>query len=62
MCYFLLSQFRLFTDWCDGFMLPVITESIRVLRPGGVLVLNVGDYTRAGMTREICAVALRLVV
>lgn len=47
-------KFRQFEAWCQGFLFPVVTESIRLLRGGGVLALNVNDVMRRGTRHHIC--------
>ena len=36
-------RYASYSDWCEGFLRPVIEQGCRVLRPGGVFLLNVKD-------------------
>jgi len=47
-------KFRKFDEWLNGFLFCVVRESIRLLRPTGVLVLNVNDIIRRGTRHYIC--------
>lgn len=53
------TRARTMEEYVDLFLRPVITHAARVLRPGGVLALNVDDNVVAGMF--LCAPTLALI-
>ena len=55
------SQYPTFEEWCSGFLARVVAESVRLLRPGGVLLLNVSDFTRKRTRRGMCMAVLEQV-
>lgn len=54
-------KFRKFEEWLNGFLFCVVQESIRLLRPTGVLILNVNDIIRRGTRHHICTELLNYV-
>ncbi len=47
-------KFRKFEEWLEGFLFPVVTECVRLLRVGGTLVLNVNDVMRRTVRYNMC--------
>jgi hypothetical protein len=38
-----LNKYKTFDDWCDGFYYPLVTKTMKALKPKGVFVLNIGS-------------------
>lgn len=38
-----LNRYKTFNDWCEGFFLPLIENTMNALKPEGVFILNIGD-------------------
>lgn len=54
-------KFRHFEVWLHSFLFKVVGESIRLLRPNGVLVLNINDIMRRGTRHLLCTELLTYV-
>lgn len=57
-------RYRTYSSWRDKFLKTAIAESSRVLRKGGKLVLNIGDYANYPISRdafEACSKTLMFV-
>lgn len=51
------NQYRTYEEWRDGFYRPLMQGVFRLLRPGGVFVLNIADVTGAKLEKDARALA-----
>jgi 16S rRNA G966 N2-methylase RsmD len=46
------ERYKTYTEWLEGFLKVLIRKSTEALKPGGVLILNLGDYLNCNIQQD----------
>lgn len=51
-------RYRTYKKWCEGFLRPLVANTLAALRPGGAFVLNLSDVGEHELAQDAIAIAV----